>query len=133
MKKNKYEFAFNKNISYIIMSKIEELNKYNEVVKDILCEDQLNERYRTFNKFKLTDSILIEEINKLFGSDCFTDRTFMNIKQGSISSSGFNIFIILYVLNDLIEQVNERYRSNGKEAVIDLIDLNSITDPLLNS
>lgn len=134
MKKNKVELSFNKNISCIITTKLKELNQpsHNVVIKDILSQHESFERLKTVKNFRFNDSILIEAINTLSEikelpeSEHFSDRTFMNIKHGSTSSSGFNIFTVIYILNYISEQINQKY----KTTVISLIDLNSITVPL---
>ncbi|MCR8758128.1 hypothetical protein NWQ86_18645 [Clostridioides difficile] len=127
MNKNNFEINFNKNISNIIRNKIDELNNYKVVLREIIPKIDIKEKE---NELKLTDSKLLEEIKNLFDENCITDRTFKNIKDGSTSSSAFNVFIIIYVLNDLSDEINKKYISYGKNSVIKLIDIEELMIPL---
>ncbi|HBF5453740.1 TPA: hypothetical protein ACG3R3_003811 [Clostridioides difficile] len=127
MNKNNFEINFNKNISNIIRNKIDELNNYKVILREIIPKIDIKEKE---NELKLTDSKLLEEIKNLFDEDCITDRTFKNIKDGSTSSSTFNVFIIIYVLNDLSNEINKRYISYGKNSAIKLIDIEELMIPL---
>ncbi|MCC0678549.1 MULTISPECIES: hypothetical protein [unclassified Clostridioides] len=127
MNKNNFEINFNKNISNIIRNKIDELNNYKVILREIIPKIDIKEKE---NELKLTDSKLLEEIKNLFDEDCITDRTFKNIKDGSTSSSAFNVFIIIYVLNDLSDEINKKYISYGKNSAIKLIDIEELMIPL---
>lgn len=121
MAKNQFETLFNKNISRIIRTQIDELNKHSVILKEVLPN----------LKLKLTDNILLDEINFLFDEDCITDRTYRYIKDGVTSSSAFNIFIIIYTLNDITSQVNETYAKYGKVHIeVPLIKLDDLLEPL---
>lgn len=128
MPKNSFEVLFNKNISNIIRNQINILNEHSIILREVLPKVY---KYEKDINFKLTDNRILDEIKILFEEDCITDRTYQNIKNGSTSSSAFNVFIIIYKLNDLSSEVNEKYKEYGKkEEVIPLIDLNEIIKPL---
>ena len=76
------------------------------------------------------DDILLAEIQNLFEEDCITERTYKNIKSGTTSSNAFNVFIIIYILNDLTSLVNEQYQKYGENKIIPLINLDMIMKPL---
>lgn len=128
MTKNEFEILFNENLSNIIRSQIETLNNHHIILREVLPKIDINEKD---SNFKLTDSRLLDEIKALFDNDSITDRTYRNIKDGSTSSSAFNIFIIIYTLNDITSKVNEKYIEYGKSNIsIPLIDMKKLMIPL---
>lgn len=125
MDKNNFEVSFNTKVADIINTQIDLLNKHPVILKEVLPA-----MYNKVSNFKLTDSILLYEIKDLFEEDCITERTYKNIKYGNTSSSAFNVFIIIYVLNDLTSEVNKKYEEYGKKDSIPLITLDLLMDPL---
>lgn len=127
--KNDFESDFTENISLVITKKIETINsEYSVILRDILPKLKADEK---INNFKLTDERLLLEIYNLFGDDCISDRTLKNIKYGHASSSAFNISIVIYSLNSLIDLINDaiiRYNSS-KEKLLN-ISFNDIMEPL---
>lgn len=127
MYKNPFEIDFYKNISDIIKSQIDILNQHAVILSEVLPD-----YYKKKNRqFKITDKILLDEIYQLFEETSIDFRTYMNIKAGNTSSSAFHIFIIIYKLNDLTSQVNEKYESYGSSnTTLPLIDLDILLQPL---
>lgn len=127
MSKNSFEISFNENIATIINTQIQLLNEHTVILKEIL--NRMNSKKKDTN-FRLTDELLIDEIKAWFDEDCITSRTFASIKAGRISSSAFNIFIIIYILNDLSNEVNVKYKEYGEKKDIPLIDIDQLMEPL---
>lgn len=122
MAKNNYEDLFYKKIASMIITQIDRLNNHPVILKEVL--PGLNS--------KMTDTILLNEIRSLFNDnnldeDCITDRTYFNIKSGKTSSNAFNVFIIIYTLNDITSEVNKKYASYGKTDIeIPLMEINEL-------
>lgn len=127
MVKNQFEIDFYKNISTAIKCQIDMLNQHSVMLAEILPEYHKKKN----RQFKLTDKIILDEIYCLFEETSMDFKTYMNIKAGNTSSSAFNVFIIIYKLNDLTSQVNEKYESYGTtDKIIPLIDLDNLLEPL---
>lgn len=127
MIKNQFEIDFYNNISTVIKSQIDILNQHSVILAEVLPE-----YYKKKNRqFKLTDRIILDEIYYLFEETSMDLKTYMNIKAGNTSSSAFNVFIIIYKLNDLTVQVNEKYKSYGvNNIILPLINLDILLEPL---
>ena len=124
---NNYKTEFYKNIANIIRSQLDLLNEHSVILSDLLRKNSIG--LQKLN-FKRTDDILLAEIQNLFEEDCITERTYKNIKSGTTSSNAFNVFIIIYILNDLTSLVNEQYQKYGENKIIPLINLDMIMKPL---
>ena len=127
MVKNQFEIDFYDNISTVIKAQIDILNQHSVMLSEVIPE-----YYKKKNRqFKLTDRIILDEIYYLFEETSIDLKTYMNIKAGNTSSSAFNVFIIIYKLNDLTSQVNERYKYYGENNIkLPLINLDMLLEPL---
>lgn len=127
--KNHFKLDFIRNISFVITEKINIINtEYGSILREVL--PKLNSTEKIVN-FKLTDERLLSEIHLLFGDNCISDRTFKNIKLGDSSGSAFNVFIIIYSLNSIIDLINETIdRCNSPKGKLLKITFDNILDPL---
>ena len=129
MYKYKYDKEFNENIGEIITGQINKLNEHTEIIRNVLNAEYIN---RNKKKFKLTDEILLLEIDKLFNGYCLSERNYFYIKKGQFSGSAFNIFIIIFTLNNITSRVNEAYSEHKKNITIPLIKLDDMILPFEN-
>lgn len=111
------ESKFNRNISNIINSKIDDINNFENILPDILNQ---NDVVLKKSSCKLTDEILLYEIYSYFEDNCISERTFKSIKAGSICSSALNIYFVIHTINSII------YRINSK-----LLDNESVYEPIV--
>lgn len=127
---NSFKTDFYKNIANIIREQLDLLNEHPVILREILIQNDI--KYSKLLKLntKITDDILLTEIKNLFEENCITERTYKNIKSGNTASNAFNIFIVIYVLNDFTSLVNEKYQEYGENKSIDLINLDMIMEPL---
>ena len=123
------ENKFNRNISNIINTKIDDINNFRHILPDIL-----NQKNIVIGKssYKLTDEILLYEIYSYFGENCISERTFKSIKAGGVCSSALNICFVVHTINSIIFRINSKlleYKSSYEQITkIDLNELFKIND-----